>query len=144
MLSMESALFRQSSSRARVTNANRELGCDPWSIHQPRPTCQIGALAYVWGVHIRVGGLLRHVAIFNIRNQQQDHEILNFCVRVYYEKLGHMLKALVLKFRPDLSARLKDVAEKQVPAKLKTIVVDVSIRSVLRYCFELLADITLQ
>ena len=30
-----------------------------------------------------------------------------------------MLKSLVLKFRPDLSVRLKDVAEKQVPAKLK-------------------------
>ena len=87
---------------------------------------------------------MRHVAIFNIRNQQQDHEILNFCVRVYYKKLGHMLKALVLKFRPDLSTRLKDVAEKQVPAKLKTIVVDVSIRSVLRYGFELLAGIALQ
>ena len=33
-----------------------------------------------------------------------------------------MLKTLVAKFRPDLSARFKDIAEKQVPAKLKPIV----------------------
>ena len=33
-----------------------------------------------------------------------------------------MLKILVPKFRPDLSTRLKDIAEKQVPAKLKPIV----------------------
>ena len=34
-----------------------------------------------------------------------------------------MLKPLVLKFRPCLSARLKDIAEKHVPANLKPIVV---------------------
>ena len=34
-----------------------------------------------------------------------------------------MLNPLVPKFRPDLSARFKDIAEKQVPAKLKPIVV---------------------
>ena len=33
-----------------------------------------------------------------------------------------MLKPPVPKFRPDLSARLKDIAEKQVPAKLRPIV----------------------
>ena len=33
-----------------------------------------------------------------------------------------MLKPLALKFRLDLSARLKDITEKQVPAKLKPIV----------------------
>ena len=33
-----------------------------------------------------------------------------------------MLKPLVPKFRPNLSARLKDIAQKQVPAKLKPIV----------------------
>ena len=33
-----------------------------------------------------------------------------------------MLKSPMLKFRPGLSARLKDIAEKQVPAKLKPIV----------------------
>ena len=43
-------------------------------------------------------------------------------IRVYYEKLGHILKPLVPKFRPDLVARLRDIAEKQVPANLKPIV----------------------
>ena len=33
-----------------------------------------------------------------------------------------MLKPPVPKFRPDLSVRLRDIAEKQVPAKLKPIV----------------------
>ena len=33
-----------------------------------------------------------------------------------------MLKPLESKFRPDLSARLKDIAKKQVSAKLKPIV----------------------
>ena len=45
-----------------------------------------------------------------------------FVLRVYYEKLSHMLKLIAVKFHPDLSARLKDIAEKQVPAKLKPIV----------------------
>ena len=33
-----------------------------------------------------------------------------------------MLKPIVPQFRPDLSARSKDIAEKLVPAKLKPIV----------------------
>ena len=37
------------------------------------------------------------------------------------EKIGQMLKSLVPKFRPNLPARLKDIAEKQVPAMLKPI-----------------------
>ena len=49
-------------------------------------------------------------------------QFLFFVIRVYYEKIGHMLKPLVPKIRPDLSARLKDIAEKQVPAKLNPIV----------------------
>ena len=43
-------------------------------------------------------------------------------MRVYYEKLGHMLKPPVPKFRSDLSVRSRDIAGKQVPAKLKPIV----------------------
>ena len=43
-------------------------------------------------------------------------------MRVYHEKLGHVVKHLAPKFRPDLSARLKDIAEKLVPSKLKPIV----------------------
>ena len=45
-----------------------------------------------------------------------------FVIRVYYEKIGHLLKPIVLKFRHDLFARLRDIAEKQIPAKLKPIV----------------------
>ena len=71
------------------------------------------------------GGVFRHVAIFNIRSPWQDPDILLlfFVVRVYHEKLGRMPKSLVPKFRPHLSARLKDIAGKQVPAKLKPRVV---------------------
>ena len=36
-------------------------------------------------------------------------------------------KPIVSKFRPDLSARLKDIAKKQVPAKLKPIVANGSL-----------------
>ena len=44
-----------------------------------------------------------------------------FVIRVHYEKLGHMLKPLMTKFRSDISVHLKDIAEKQGPAKLKPI-----------------------
>ena len=79
MLSMESALFRQNSSRAKVTDASRDLGCDPWSTHQSRPAYQTGALASAGGVYIRRGGLLRHVAILNIRSKWQGLKIVTFC-----------------------------------------------------------------
>ena len=45
-----------------------------------------------------------------------------FVIRVYCEKLGHMMKSLLAKFRSDLFVRLRDIAEKQVPAKPKPIV----------------------
>ena len=45
-----------------------------------------------------------------------------FVISVCYEKSPYMFKALVPKLPPDLSVRLKDVAEKQVPALLKPIV----------------------
>ena len=60
--------------------------------------------------------------MLNITSQWRDPEILIFVIRAYYEKLGHILKPPVPKFRSDLSVRLKDIAEKQVPAKLKPIV----------------------
>ena len=41
--------------------------------------------------------------LFSIRSQWKDPEIFIFVIRVFCEKLGHMLKPLVLKFRPDLS-----------------------------------------
>ena len=45
-----------------------------------------------------------------------------YVIKVYYEKFGHILKPLAPKFRPDLLARFRDIAEKQVPANLKPIV----------------------
>ena len=39
-----------------------------------------------------------------------------------------MLKPFVPKFPPEIFARLRDVAEKQVPAKLKPIVVNLKCR----------------
>ena len=87
------------------------------------PTLPNRSAGFCRSGHIRRGGLLRHVAVCNIRTQLQDPEILIFCYKSNYEKLGHILKPLVPKFRPDLSARLKDISEKQVPAKLKPIVV---------------------
>ena len=42
-----------------------------------------------------------------------------FVIRVYDEKLGHVLEPLVAKYRPDLFACLRDIAKKQVPANLK-------------------------
>ena len=49
-------------------------------------------------------------------------EFLFFVIRVYLKKIGHILKPLVPKFRPDLFACFGDIPEKQVPANLKQIV----------------------
>ena len=56
--------------------------------------------------------------MLNITIQLQNPEILLlfFVMIVYYEKLGRMMKLIVPKFYSDLSVRLRDVAEKQVPA----------------------------
>ena len=68
--------------------------------------------------------LNRAGSMLNIASQWRDPEILIFVLRVCYEKLGHILKPLMPKFRSDLSFRLRDIAENQVPAKLKPIVVE--------------------
>ena len=115
MLSMAPALLRQRSSCAMVTAAGRDPGCDPWSIHQPRPPYQTGVPISAGGVRIRGGGLLRHVAILYIRGQWRDPEISIFCSKIVLRKFGRMLKTLVPKFLSDLSASLQGVDEKQVP-----------------------------
>ena len=46
-----------------------------------------------------------------------------------------MLKPLVPKFRPDLSVRLRDIAEEQVPVKLKPMVFTSGARSAERSSF---------
>ena len=50
----------------------------------------------------------------------QDPEICIFVIRVYYEKIGHILKTLVPKFCPDLFARFRDIAEKTDPREAET------------------------
>ena len=122
MLSMEPTLFIQSSSCAKVTDASRDLGCNPWSIHQPLPSYQTGALASA-GAVIYEG--VAYCAMSQFLTLRANGRTLTFwfCViRVYHGKLGHILKPLVPKFRPDFFARLRHTAEKQIPTKLKPIV----------------------
>ena len=67
-------------------------------------------------------GANAEIRLFALRRQNGQTLIFLFSViRVYYEKLGHILKPLVSKCCPDLFTRLKDIAEKQVPAELKPI-----------------------
>ena len=122
MLSMEIALFRQSNSRAYVTDASRDLGCDPWSIHQPCPPYQTGALASAGGAIYEGVPYCDMSKFLTLGAKCKTLEFRFFVIRLYYEKLGRMLKPIVPKFRPDLSVRLRDITEKQVPAKLKPIV----------------------
>ena len=66
--------------------------------------------------------LNRAGSMLNIKSQWQDSEffIYFFVIRVYYEKLGHVLKPLVSKFRSDLSARLRDIPRKTGPHEAET------------------------
>ena len=61
------ALFRQSSFHAKVTDASRDLGCNPCHSSAP-PTLPNRSAGLFRRGHIRRGGLFRHVAIFNIRS----------------------------------------------------------------------------
>ena len=67
--------------------------------------------------------LNRAGSMLNITSQWQDPEILFFVMSILRKKLRHMLKPPMSKFRSYLSVRSMDIAEKQVPAKLKPIVV---------------------
>ena len=118
---MEPTLFRQSGSRAKATDANRNLGCDPWSIQQSRPPYHTGALA---SARVSIYEGVAYCVMSQILTLWANGKTRKFwfpVIRVNNEKLGHMLKPLVPKFRLDLCARLKDIAEKQIPAKLKPI-----------------------
>ena len=84
-----------------------------------QPKSRLASVTFAWEMLC----LNRAGSMLNITSQRQDPEILIFCyIRVYHEKSGHMLKPFVPKFRSDLSVRLRDIAEKQVPTKLKPIV----------------------
>ena len=95
---------------------------DPFIIlaHLTTTECWPVAEGYVYE------GVYSAMSRFSIRSQWQDPKILLlfFVIRIYNEKLRHRLKLLVPKFCSDLSARLKHIADKQVPVKLKPIVVD--------------------
>ena len=56
----------------------------------------------------------------NIMSQWQNPEILISCYKSILRKIRSHA-ALLAKFRSDISARFRDIAEKQVPAKLKPI-----------------------
>ena len=85
---------------------------------QPKPR-----LAYVTFAPERVC-LNRPGSMLSIMSQRQDPEILIyfFVIRVYYEKLGHMVKPFMPKFLSDLSVRSRDITENQVPTTLKPMV----------------------
>ena len=70
----------------------------------------------------------------NITSQWQDPVTFIFLSEyITKKKIGCMLKHVVSKFRHDLSIRLKDIAEKQVPAKLKPIISILSLIELIRY-----------
>ena len=95
-----------------------------WSIYQPRPRSQTGALASAGGFRTKAYSVT-YCAMPYFLHYEPMTKPWNFDFllrREYYEKLRHMLKPLVLKFCPDLSIRLKDIAEKQFPARQKPIV----------------------
>ena len=63
---------------------------------------------------------MHHVATFNIRSHGKTLKFIFFVIRVYDEKLGHILEPLVAKYRPDVFAPLRDIAEKTGPREPET------------------------
>ena len=59
--------------------------------------------------------------MLNLTSQWQNPDLF-FVIGAHYEKVRHILKLLLPKFRSDLSIRLRNITEKRVPAKLKPIV----------------------
>ena len=80
MLSMQPAPFRQSSSRAKVTDASRDLAAIRDALISPPHLTKPERWPLPEGP-LRRGGLLHNVAIFNIGIQWQDPEILTFCYK---------------------------------------------------------------
>ena len=118
MLSVEPALFRQSSSRARVTDASRDFVAIRDSFISPAHLTKPERWLLPEG-QCRKRWLIASRGSWQFVTLEVNGKTLTFrffVIRVYYEKLSHVQKPPVPKFRPDLPARLKDVAEKQVPA----------------------------
>ena len=89
--------------------------------HRSQPKSGLASVAFARDLLC----LNREGPMLSITSQWQDPEILIFffVVRLYHEKLGRVLKNPMSKFCSDLFVRLRDITEKQVPAKLKPIVV---------------------
>ena len=124
MLSMEPALFRQISSGAKFTDARRDFGCDPWSIHQPRPLLPNRSAGLCRKGHIRRGGLLRHVTNFYVRSQWQDREILFFRDKSALWKIRSHAETPCAQVSSRSIDPFKRYRWKAGPAKLKPIVID--------------------
>ena len=58
---------------------------------------------------------MHHVAFFNIRSQWKGTKTWIFCYKSILRNIRSHAETLVPKFRPDLSARLKDIAKKTGP-----------------------------
>ena len=63
--------------------------------HESQPKSQLASVTFARELLC----LNRAGSMLNITSQWQDPEILIFVIRVYYEKLGRMLKPFVPKFR---------------------------------------------
>ena len=66
--------------------------------------------------------LKRAGSILNIKSQRQYSEILIFGHKRILRKISSHAETPYAKFCSALSVRFKDIAEKQIPAKLKPIV----------------------
>ena len=85
--------------------------------HEPQPKSRLAAVTFAQELHC----LNRGGSMLNITSKWQDPKNVIFCNKCILQK-SLTLKSLVPKFPPDLYVRLKDITEKQVPAKLKPIV----------------------
>ena len=121
MLSLAVAPFEQCS---KVTAASRDLGCDKWSIYQSRLPFQTGALARASAVTSALFFFKHYELMFNIaRFHIREVRMWFFDFFCYKNTLGNIrshAETPCSKFCPDLSVRLKDIAEKADPRKAET------------------------
>ena len=83
--------------------------------------------------------LNRAGSLFNITRQWQDNEILIFCYKsVSRKKIGHMLKPLAPRFRSEQPVRLRDIVEKQVPARLEVLRIFCFMLSLMRHLCDII------
>ena len=109
---------------AVYTDGRHVCGMTRDPIHQPRPSYQTGAERWPLPEGFVYEGVA-HCPMSHVETLGPNGKALKFlfffAIRVNYEKIVRMLELLVLKFRPDLSPRIKDIAKKEVHAKLKPV-----------------------